>query len=30
MLHSLLEARVLLAMVTAACVGTWGLYTHPV
>ena len=30
MLHRLLEARVLLAMVTAACVGTWGLYAHPV
>ena len=30
MLHRILEARVLLAMVTAACVGTWGLYTYPV
>src|SRR3990170_3547100 len=30
MLHTILEARVLLAMVTAACVGTWGLYVHPV
>src|SRR5262245_43551561 len=30
MLHAVLEARILLAMATAACVGTWGLYAHPV
>src|SRR5262245_25460609 len=30
MLHAILGARVLLAMLTAACVGTWGLYAYPV
>jgi hypothetical protein len=30
MLHTILEARVLLSMIIAACVGTWGLLTHPV
>ncbi len=30
MLHAILEARVLLAMVAAACVGTWGLHVYPV
>src|SRR5688572_4775167 len=30
MLHAILEARVLLAMMIAACVGTWGLHVHPV
>jgi hypothetical protein len=30
MLHAIVEARVLLAMVIAACVGTWGLHAYPV
>jgi hypothetical protein len=30
MLHAIVGARVVLAMVFAACVGTWGLYVHPV
>jgi hypothetical protein len=30
MLHAILGARVLLAMVLAACVGAWGLHAYPV
>ena len=30
MLQVILGARVLLAMVVAACIGTWGLHVHPV
>src|SRR5574338_265322 len=29
MLHAIVEARTLLAMVVAACVGTWGLSAYP-
>src|SRR5207244_7657986 len=30
MLRTVVEARALVAMVVAACVGTWGLRQHPV
>ena len=30
MLRTVVEARTLVAMMVAACVGTWGLRTHPV
>ena len=30
MLHAIVGARVLLAMVVAACVGLWGLHLYPV
>src|SRR2546430_9133284 len=30
MLHAILGARVLVAMVVAACVGAWGLHAYPV
>ena len=30
MLHAIVRARVLLAMVVAACVGVWGLHLYPV
>ena len=30
MLHAIVRARVLLAMVVAACVGLWGLHLYPV
>ena len=30
MLRTVVEARALVAMVVAACVGAWGLRTHPV
>src|SRR3954454_8478862 len=30
MLRTVVEARTLVAMMVAACAGTWGLHTHPV
>ena len=30
MLRTVVEARTLVAMMVAACVGTWGLHMHPV
>ena len=30
MLHAIVRARALLAMVVAACVGLWGLHLYPV
>jgi hypothetical protein len=30
MVHAMLEARVLLAMIVATCVGTWGVFAYPV
>ena len=30
MLRTVVEARTLVAMMVAACVGTWGLRMHPV